>query len=446
MIKIRSIKPFLLMAVILAMTAMDGCVEPLDHSVINGKELTIRLYLPGVLPLTKETPGPVESIDPESKIYALQVWMFEHAAADEGDGQTAVAYGEIQNVWSNPENLPAGSTYGSEFWDVLYTYDMTLVVPEAYLSSHTSEDMRVDFYILANGPSIGSPAERTMTRSELRDLTFNSSDASADWFGSAAPKVGQTPAEAIGANGLPIVGFFNTDKSGQANGVDISFLKTGVDPATEARQQMPVIQLERAVSKIRFVFAKPEDCVGTGARITKIVIDGNLIPKAEAIHVFPREDGTSTTPDPNTAATAYEGSAQATIAATGGDPLMAESQILTLLDPSVLNPNSAVVSAGQGRSPKYMSEQEYQLFLTEMIGETTTTERNIYLRESGKKISGTIYYRCSNEDTQDRTVDFVMAADDDATSFLRNHAWTVYAYFSSPLDHELKVNVTQVLP
>ena len=232
----------------------------------------------------------------------------------------------------------------------------------------------------------------------------------------------------------------------QANGVDISFLKTGVDPATEARQQMPVIQLERAVSKIRFVFAKPEDCVGTGARITKIVIDGNLIPKAEAIHVFPREDGTSTTPDPNTAATAYEGSAQATIAATGGDPLMAESQILTLLDPSVLNPNSAVVSAGQGRSPKYMSEQEYQFFLTEMIGETTTTERNIYLRESGKKISGTIYYRCSNEDTQDRTVDFVMAADDDATSFLRNHAWTVYAYFSSPLDHELKVNVTQVLP
>jgi hypothetical protein len=450
MCKERSLKPILVMVVIFAMTAMTGCVEPLDQEAFkrDAKELKIRLYMPGSMPASKENPGAVESVDPESKIYTVQVWMFEHVPAGDlaGNDQTAVAYSEIQDIWTNRQNLPDGSIYGSEFWEVLYTYEMSLVVPKTYLDSHTPDQMRVDFYILANGPSIGSPAAKTMTRGQLRALTFASSGESADWFGSAAPMVGKTPAEAIGANGLPIVGFFNTDKEGRAEGVDISFLKTALDPAAETPQQMPVIQLERAVSKIRFVFAKPEDCVDSGARISKIVINGELIPLAGSIPVFPREDGSETAPDPTSSGSAYAGAAQAVIAAPGENPLIAETQILTLLDPSVLSPVSAVVSSGQTKAPQNMSEQEYQLFLTETIGETTTTERSIYLRESGKKISGTIYYRYSDEDTEDREVNFYMAADDAETLFLRNSAWTVYAYFSSPLDHELKVNVTRALP
>lgn len=444
----RSIKPALIVAAILVMAAMAGCVEPLDHEALNrdAKELRIRLYMPGPLPTTKEEPGPVESVDPESKIYTVQVWMFEHveAGAAVGNDQTAIAYSEVRDIWTNRLNLPAGSTYGSEFWDVLYTYDISLVVPKSYLRNHTPEQMRVDFYVLANGASIGNPVDQNATRGQLRDLTFASSGASADWFGTANPMVGKTPAEAIGASGLPIVTFFNTDSDGLPDGVDISFLKTGVDPVAEAPQLAPVVQLERAVSKIRFVFAKPVDCVETGARITKIVINNGLIPVAGSVPVFPRENGGQTAP---TSPAAYDGAAQVTIEApTEGNPLISNTELLTLLDPSALSSVSTVVSAGQTKAPVSMSEQEYQLFLTESIGEMTSTERIIYLRESEKKISGTIYYRYSDEDEEDKAVDFMMDATDAETTFLRNGAWTVYAYFASPLDHELKVNITHVLP
>ena len=50
-----------------------------------------------------------------------------------------------------------------------------------------------------------------------------------------------------------------------------------------------------------------------------------------------------------------------------------------------------------------------------------------YLRESDRKLTGTIYYQV-NADGAERSANFSMADDGD---FTRNHTWIVYAYYGS---------------
>lgn len=416
-----------IMATALLAFAGVGCVEPLEpvERDPNARDLIIRLSVPGQgIPVTKAGTGPVNGISPESQVYTVQVWAFNHHAADSdaGDSEKAVAYSTVDlgtTGWANTVQRPSG--YYDE-WTNTTTYEVPMTFP-GYVLDRDAADMKFDFYVLANASSIGCTAGQDATRGTLKSLSFGG-----DNFGTATPKTGATPTAILGTTGLPISGFFNKTKNAQgqspyvgpAGGVDLSFLKTQPSiTAAEMHKLVPVVQLQRAVSKIRFAFARPTGM--TDIQITKIVIDGELIPTST--FVFPREDETEFA--------LPSGSGYTTGAATIGsdtNPLFVVPSnytgndiITSVSDPEALKSNSEKkLTTDQAKTPSQMNAQEYDTFLS-----AHSTSQIAYLRESGKPITGKIYYKIGATSYE---APFTMEGLTN-TNFHRNHYWTVYAYF-----------------
>lgn len=415
------------MATALLAFAGVGCVEPLEpvERDPNARDLIIRLSVPGQgIPVTKAGTGTVDGKSPESQVYTVQVWAFNHYAADSdaGDSEKAVAYSTVDlgtTGWANTVQRPSG--YYDE-WTNTTTYEVPMTFP-GYVLDRDVADMKFDFYVLANASSIGCTAGQDATRGTLKSLSFGG-----DNFGTDNPKTGATPTAILGTTGLPISGFFNKTKNAQgqspyvgpAGGVDLSFLKTQPNiTAAEMHKLVPVVQLQRAVSKIRFAFARPTGM--TDIQITKIVIDENLIPAST--FVFPREDGTEFEL-PN-------GSGYTTSAATIGSddsPLFVVPKnytgsdiIAAVSDPEALKSNSEKkLTTDQAKTPSQMDAQEYDTFLS-----AHSTSQIAYLRESGEPITGKIYYKIGADSYEEP---FTMEGLTN-TNFHRNHYWTVYAYF-----------------
>lgn len=146
------------------------------------------------------------------------------------------------------------------------------------------------------------------------------------------------------------------------------------------------VPLTRAVSKLRFVFANT-----TGDQtlsITGISLNSGMIPNEE--YLFP------------------------------------QSQSLTYNSTTASLLSSAIDNVAKKNNPadyvyNGQTAQAYETLLNE-AGLTQTTP--YYLRESDKKIEGTIKYKIDNGDEQ--TATFRMS---EAGDFLRNHSWIVYAYY-----------------
>lgn len=426
------------MATALLAFAGVGCVEPLEpvERDPNARDLIIRLSVPGQgIPVTKAGTGPVNGISPESQVYTVQVWAFNHHAADsdDGDSEKAVAYSTVDlgtTGWANTVQRPSGYY---DKWTNTTTYEVPMTFP-GYVLDRATEDLKFDFYVLANASSIGCTAGQDTPRGTLKSLSFGG-----NFFGTgnSTTTPPTSPTTSVPATGLPISGFFNktkdTDSSaespyvGPANGVDLRFLKTQPNiTAAEMHKLVPVVQLQRAVSKIRFAFARPTGM--TDIQITKIVIGEKLIPAST--FVFPREDGTEFEL-PN-------GSGYTTGAATIGSddsPLFVVPKnytgsdiIAAVSDPEALKSDSEKkLTTDQAETPSQMDAQEYDTFLS-----AHSTSQIAYLRESGKPITGTIYYRLPGMGAGDKDLEVTFNMPDPVTSetnFHRNHYWTVYAYF-----------------
>lgn len=416
----RVAKSLLAVLMLSGLIALSSCNDNLgpDNPDPNARVLTVRVTVPG-MPATKAAAGDVTGVDPESMIYNVQVWMFNHQAADatDLDGQPAVSYGyvNLSEGWTNTQSRPSG--YYDE-WTNTTTYEVPMPIP-GYIMDRDEENMKFDFYVLANGPSIGSSLKRTSTRAELKAAAFGVS-GNADYFGVTTPKADSTAIRAINGGsasgpGLPISGFFNRPRnndgttSTSGTGVDLRFLKKGISITdAEIKENVPVVQITRAVSKLRFVFAKP---IGMdGVTITKIEVDGELIP--DQTFVFPRENGTEfVLPE---SATYLEGTAN-----VGS---LTSADIIGVADPLLLR------SDCESNGNKTKTAQEYETFINTTIAGKQSTQRLAYLRESDKPITGKIYYRMSASDTEDKVATFTMAGLDN-TNFHRNHSWIVYSYF-----------------
>lgn len=418
----------------------SGCVEPLDPSKRGSIDpdavsLPIRLYIPNAMPATKAGAGDVSGVSPESQVYRVQVWMFDHQAATEtaGDGEKAVAYAEADLSTSNTQNMgPYDQSGYYATWESAKIFRLPLMIP-GYVLEREAAKMKFDFYVLANAASIGSTAGRETTRGALKALTFGKT-TSADYFGTTAGsvKTGTTPSNALGTSlGLPISGFFNKgagDTGTAATGVDLSFLKPEtlktLTPA-QITAKSPVVQLERAVSKIRFVFAAPNGM--TGMSITGIEVNGSLIP--DNTYVFPRESDVTRFQLPSASMT-YGGATAVTPPASVG----------TIVDPNYLRStcdSTFTIGSTTYKKPKEMTAQEYEDFLTAAVSASPAalaTETYVYLRESDKPITGKIYYKLSADQTTPSVATFDMSKitgyTADNTNFHRNHSWIVYAYFN----------------
>jgi len=431
-----------LLAFILLMMAGAACVEPFrPESEQNALDLPIVVYLPeSETPSTKASAGDVRARDVELTLHDLQVWMYTHqtaaAEAGAGDGEGAVAYLGLMDVE-----------------DATGAIEVNMPLP-GYVLDRASENLRFDFYVLGNGRSAGFDLTQTetlrkLTRGELKQRLLSGVDTSG--FGSMM-------VDTVPSKGLPMTCFFNNG----GEGFDLSFMKMGFssnqmrsmknlhaldyDPTSEAVQNLqlskaqkayveshcisngkwnwatlsPQVTIVRSISRLRFVFAKSLGMEGTGITSIELVDENEEGVIPVSTFLFPREVMPESGFYPST--DEYEkltwGSDEA--------PLLSDADILADENPLRLRSSSSTVDPLSNKAPVNMSAQEYENFLRAWVGVNTSTQKVLYVRESDKLIQGRIHYQV--EGKQDVAA-FCMDSDP-ATNLHRNHAWTIYAYFS----------------
>lgn len=257
----------------------------------------------------------------------------------------------------------------------------------------------VDVYIIANAKSAG--LEALDGSASLADLNQATIDVSK--FSAAAP-VTDVPED-----GLPM-----------------SIIKKGCTiNAENIPATLQEIKVTRAVSKIYFAFGMYD---GDFGEIVSITLNGEQISKSEYILPvdYAADAADYTSPywgDLQTnikAADGYEASA-ITFQGTEGAALFANSTIYkTTTDENPADYTWENWSAENGTT----AAQQYYSAIAPFV------KQKVYLRESDKKLKGTISYRMTTEDgATAKTIDFEMDPASTIQDFARNHVWIVYSYF-----------------
>ncbi len=371
---------------------MTACLDYPDE-MPDSDAVPVTFYLQtAAAQQTRAYEGELTAADAESAINDVKVWIYQ--------GDNCVAYADHINA------------------------DRKVVtsVPQSVLSN------TVDVYIIANAASAGLRSLDAST--SLATLTQSVIDATQ--FSAA------TPVTAVPEGGLPM----SIIKKGCA------FTVTNGISAT-----LELITLTRAVSKICFAFGKFNSDYG---EIVGISLNSGLIAKNEYILPIAPDDatyGTASYTDP------YHGDYRTHIEATAGYedaelllgsktvesgdsyvPLVASTDIHVPLlnDNDNDDPANYTWEVWSANNPG-LTAQNYNTAIAPFVTHT------VYLRESDKKLMGTVYYRLSASgevktapfemDTQ-----FDVPTDSQTQDFARNHVWIVYGYFSMQGDLNL-VNV-----
>ncbi len=327
-------------------------------------KLAIYVYAPEQAAAKKNAPptrgdvGKVDAITNEGTIDSLQIWIYESATGN------YVGYFSTKDVTSL--NNGVGTTYQIPVSD-----DFASKTPKP----------TVNVYVMANVTSancgIGTLNKET-TRAALLD--------GAKITGGLNGHFGlEQNTRSVPTDGLPFAGMLET----QPVVGDAPTLRVGTLSAVST------VELTRAVSKLRFVFAKT-----TGepkVSITSIKINDDMIPEVEYFFKAPES-------------MTYNTEAKELLSTTISD--IAETD-----DPT-----------------KYIyidqEAQAYEDLINGAASKATpevTVEGPIYLRESDKQLIGTITYTIGEGTPEPQTVDFAMQQ---AGDFKRNHTWIVYAYYA----------------
>ena len=300
---------------------------------------------------TRANVGEVDDITTEGTIKSLQIWIYESESGN------YVGYFNTEDVVAL--NNGQGTTY-------------QLPVSDEFAAAKPN----VNVYVMANVTTANcgvGTLDKETTRTDLLD----GAKIANGYFGLEQNTRSIPPA------GLPFAGKLTA----QPVVGDAPTLRVGTLSAVST------VQLTRAVSKMRFVFAKT-----TGqpkVNITSIKMNAAMIPDEEYLFKTP------VSMSYNTEEKELLSKAISDIAETA-DP----TQYLYL---------------GQ-------EAQEYEDLINEAASKATpevTVDGPIYLRESDKPLAGTITYKIGTAEPQ--TVDFAMQQ---AGDFSRNHTWIVYAYYA----------------
>ena len=300
---------------------------------------------------TRANEGEVDAIMGEGTIDSLQIWIYESATGN------YVGYFSTKDVAAL--NNGQGTTY-------------QLPVSDEFAAAKPN----VNVYVMANvthdNCGVGS-LDKNTTRSAL----LEGAKIADGYFGL------EQNTRSVPTDGLPFAGKLTA----QPVVGDAPTLRIGTLSAVST------VQLTRAVSKMRFVFAKT-----TGqpvVKITSIKMNAAMIPYEEYLFKTP-------------VSMAYNTEAKELLSTAIDD--IAETD-----DPT------KYLYLGQ-------EAQEYEDLIDEAASKATpevTVEGPIYLRESDKQLAGTITYTINGGAEQ--IVDFQMQQ---AGDFSRNHTWIVYAYYA----------------
>ncbi len=334
--------------------------EEEQESGVDKKPVTLAIYVYAPEPVAakknaaqrRATVGNVDVSDAaEGEIKSLQLWIYEH--------QTGNYVGYLETTEVASLNTGEGALY-------------QIPVSDEFAASKPD----VDVYVQANVKS-GNCGVGTLDKETTRDGLMAGAKIVEGKFGLSPLTVG------VPAEGLPMAGKLTT----QPVVGDAPALRIG------SMSQVSTVQLTRAVSKLRFVFAKT-----TGqpkVSINSIKMNAGMIPDVE--YLFDK-----------TQPLTYNES---------------EAELFSFIDD--------IAETADPTDYIYFNQdaQAYENLISEAASKQpdpeVTLKGPIYLRESDKQLAGTISYTVNGGAEQ--TVDFQMQQ---AGDFSRNHTWIVYAYYA----------------
>lgn len=329
-----------------------------EHAAHKPAMLTVYVYAPEHPAAQRQAvqrradTGDVEAInEAEGMINSLQIWIYE--------SESGAFVGYLTTTEVTGLNMGEGATY-------------QLPVSDEFAANKPEVDVYVQANVTAANCGVGTLNEETTHAGLLDGAKI------------ANGKFGlEQNVRTIPTDGLPMAGKLTT----QPVVGDAPALRVG------SMSEVANIQLTRAVSKLRFVFAKTTG--EPAVSIKSIKMHENMIPDEEYLFKTP-------------ASMTYNTSATELIGVTIDD-------IAETTDPTLY---------------LYFDQdaQEYEDLIDEAASKATpevTVEGPIYLRESDKRLSGSITYTIDGGAEQ--TVDFQMQQ---AGDFRRNHTWIIYAYYA----------------
>lgn len=395
----------------MAMTFAACSSDNEEPQVVNGKAmLSLHLSSGESTTITRADEGLLPSMGNEGKIYKAWIWVFENGT---GDNATPIAFKE--------ENF-AGATEG----------ESQIAIPADHL------DKDVDIYAIANYESIptlkslntalaDANDKMNVKRSELVNAVFGNAD-----FGTT------TIQHEVPAGGLPMAQRSIKKKAEVGNKIDIT--------------------LRRAVSKVRFVFAHPETMKAylnakdednenyieqsENLDLSKITITGITLGGVDesnsALQQIPNQECIF----PTYTAENAEADKRVPNLPTGvtyqTETFTCTSTTLTSTNfIATDNPLLYTFKYADDTSTQNETAQQYEARLNAAQTATAQTYGLTYLRETDKKITGTISYTVPEDYPKVHTKTFTMNEEND---FTRNHCYIVYGYIrKGELDIWVKV-------
>jgi len=399
--KTKAMLPWSLLTLVPFM--MGSCSEyEGDPESYQTVPLTFYLQATGEQTTTRAYEGGVANLDGEGTIHSLQIWLF-----DSTDKNVLVAY---------------TSTYADDGTDGLKSNNdlkkVTLDIPKYIIT----QKRNVDLYAIANAESAGLSLPQTATVDALDGALM-----SGDYFKPTYVGTTMDFTTSIPATGLP---YAYVEKNWNILN----------EAQTDLRTDLETVRMTRAVSKIRFAFARSNDM--EGVEVTGIQIDGNMIPNSQKL--FPVDKATSAAsyegdywgdllPNITTADGYFEsamvwGSSSTT--STTIAPLLTTAQLAKFEHPENMTWENYTFTSTDAKE----RAQEYDNFITSQVTSVNTKDYRTYLRESDKAVTGRIYYRFNQLNTDGSVKaygtplvkEFTLAA---AGDFVRNHSAIVYCYF-----------------
>ena len=345
--------------------AIAGCRR--DHLIYPDEDrgnLTVRVFIPEAV-LTKAETGDEEAVNNERIVSSLQIWVYRHGGTD---ASALVGYRMLDGDALAATGLNAG-----------HETRFTIPVDQTFVDTKP----RVDVYALVNGESTGFTIDKfahaagdwsKLNPSDFQDFVFTG-----DYFGVS------TLTSSVPAQGLPM--------SGMAMDQEV----TGDFPVLS----ISTITLTRVVSKVRFVFCQmTENGVPVDEfNITGISLSGQI---GQNEKLFTELD--------------YDSTGYADLSKTY--PADGPLPVSPAYNPA---PGDYLYKPG-------MTAQQYDDLIRSGVSSGVLTQWGLaYLRESDKKLTGTINYTVGTGGSM-RTKEAVFTMDA-AGDFYRNHSWTIFAYF-----------------
>lgn len=383
---IAALAPTLLLTLILTSCMSDGYTDTAagkSDTYINLNVSTptaqAKANAPANTAETSGTPGQDEtnpSPDTEENITSIRVWAFKSGS----NKATATPIG-----FKSETNLSAQGSHNVSMM----------------ITRKNAENLgKIDLYILLNAESEGVLDGKDcikMTREELEALVIKNN------FGIAN---GTAQTTEVPQAGLPISRVIK----------ELDVTNNIKDNATEAALHSIHIPLIRAVSKLHFFFTrkkvKDKDKNTEGVVVTKIEVNENVIPTQSS--VFP----TATT-DANKETEGLTGNLTSLKYL---NEKMTFGSVATENIKPVTDPTSYI------RKPDQPAED----YITNLRAATTECYLS-YLRETGKELTGTIYFKLSKNGAEKHKTFSISKA-------YRNHEMVVYGYFLGDEESTLTLN------